>query len=120
MRIVDAMTLRDGGTTCVSIDDGQDVQHVTFDYSLPWDGRTRYLYFSNKPFVCEDQFKLEPESYKERELIQAIHSAAITEFGVSVVEAFFLDPRINPGQSMWFYVFNFLSIAAVERGLGRT
>lgn len=120
MKIVDAMTLRDGGTTCVSIDDGQHVQHVTFDYSLPCDGRTRYLYISNEPFGCGDEYKLEPGSDIEKEWIEAIRSAAIEEFGISVVEAFFLDSRSNPGESMWFYVFNFLRIATVERGPGRT
>jgi hypothetical protein len=117
MHILDADTLRDGGTTCVSLEDDQQVQHVTFDYSLPQDGRTRYVYVSNAPFDCSEQNRLGPGSKEEGQIISIIHNAAIQAYGESVVEEFLRDPSANPGEGLWFYVFNFLRIAAVERGI---
>jgi hypothetical protein len=116
MRIVDATTLRDGGTTCVALDDGQQVQHVTFDYSLPWDGQTRFIYVSNETFNCNENNRLDLGSEEEDQIIGAIHEAAIREYGALAVEEFLRDPSTNPGEDIWFYVFNFLRIAIAERG----
>jgi hypothetical protein len=46
--ILGAMTLRDGGTTCVTIDDGGQVKHVTFDRVLGTEGRPRHVYVSDR------------------------------------------------------------------------
>jgi hypothetical protein len=116
MHILNADTLRDGGTTCVSLEDGQQVQHVTFDYSLPRDGRTRYVYVSNVPFDCNESNRLDLGSEEEGQIIEVIHKAAIQTYGISVVETFLRNPSVNPGEGLWFYVFNFLRIAAAERG----
>ena len=117
MVILDADTLRDGGTTCVSLEDGQQVQHVTIDYSLPQDGSVRYIYVSSEPFDCSERNRLELGSEEEGQIIEVIHKAAIRAYGISVVEEFLRNPSVNPGEGMWFYVFNFLRIAAAERGI---
>jgi hypothetical protein len=54
VRILEAMALMDGGTTCISLEDGCQVLHATFDNSLPWDGRTRHLNLSSERFDCEE------------------------------------------------------------------
>jgi hypothetical protein len=115
LHILDADTLRDGGTTCVSLEDGQQVQHVTFDYSLPRDGRTRYVYVSNVPFDCNKSNRLDLRSEEERQIVEAIYKATTQEYGAMVVEAFLHKASANPGDGLWFYVFNFLRIAAAER-----
>jgi len=44
MTLLEAMTMRDGGTTFVVVEEPEVGQTTyTFDYSLPWDGRARYI-----------------------------------------------------------------------------
>ena len=95
VKIHDAMTLRDGGTTCVSVEDAGVVKHVTFDHALPRDDRTRYVYVSDRKFNKEEGARLELDSSAEIRFITAIRDAAIEELGPAVVEEFLKRPRIE-------------------------
>lgn len=117
MRIIDAMTLRDGGTTCVTVEDNGVVKHVTFDYSLPWDGRDRYIYISKSKFGLDESDRLVQNSDEEIRMIYAIREAALEKFGPTTVETLFNNSETNPGEEIWFYVFNFLRIAINERNV---
>jgi hypothetical protein len=68
MRLVHAMTLRDGGTTSVTVSLGlfRRVSY-TIDYSLPWDGRRRFV-FRGPAFTRDDSHRLEIGSEAEREV----------------------------------------------------
>ena len=115
MKILNADTLRDGGTTCVSFDDGNSVRHVTFDHSLARDDRIRYVYISDREFGQDDTECLVPNSDEEIRVIEAIRAAAAEEYNSETVENFYKEPNKNPGEGIWFYVFNFLWIAIKER-----
>ena len=115
MKIVDASTLRDGGTTCVSIDEDGVLKHATFDYRLPWDGRVRYLYVADEPFGMDEQDRLPLNSREESQLITDIETEAISQIGREALDEFYSNLERNPCDGIWFYVLNFLRIAANER-----
>ena len=66
MRLIHAMSLRDGGTTSITVTQGffKRVSY-TVDYSLPWDGRKRYV-FMGGAFTKSDSQRLEIGCEEER------------------------------------------------------
>ena len=117
MRILDAVTMRDGGTTCITIEENGQVKHVTFDYELGMAGNNPHVYVSNNQFSRRADGKLEIDSAEEQHLILGIRQLAVQEYGEAFVRDYLRAPKENPKDEMWFYVFNFLRIASVERGL---
>ena len=49
MDLYDAESLLDGGTTCLTVVERSKRYYYTVDYSLPMDGRPRYVYLGNVP-----------------------------------------------------------------------
>jgi hypothetical protein len=115
MHILEAMTLRDGGTTCISIEEDGQVKHVTFDHALPMDDRIRYVYVSDTRFGNSKAERLEPNSEEEKGLIAGIHTVAVEELGAEAVEAYLRDPHLRKVDGMWYYMLNFLWIAVKGR-----
>ena len=115
MRLTHAMSLRDGGTTSITVSQGLFRKvSFTIDYSLPWDGRNRFV-FRGPPFAKDDAHRLEIGCGAEREIHQWLSEAARRRFGQSVVRDFLGDRTKNPGAGKWFYAMNFLKILAKER-----
>jgi hypothetical protein len=109
-QLVDAMSMRDGGTTQVQlVVQGAPVAY-TFDYALPWDGRPRSIIQvePGKPSTT-----LLPND--ERAVCSLVRDILIKEFGKSTVCAFEADDLKNPGDGPWFYAFGFLGLALRER-----
>ena len=109
MQIVDAMTLRDGGTACVSVNTGEVIVHVTIDYQLPWDGRARFMYTSGTQFGRDR--RLDIDSDEERRWIATIR--ALTQKQIS------LAPPSIPGWGREYgpkpFALRFLEIVDAER-----
>lgn len=115
MRLIHAMSLRDGGTTSITVSRGlfRKVSY-TVDYSLPWDGRKRFV-FRGPPFAKDDAHRLEIGCGAEREIHQWLAEAASRRFGQALVQDFLGECSENPGAGKWFYAMNFLKILAKER-----
>ena len=113
MALLDAMTMRDGGTTFVVVEK-PDVGQITytFDYSLPWDGRVRYI---TEHTADDFSTKLPINGPQELAACQLIRALLVAEFGESLVESFAKGEANNPGTEKWFYAFNFLRHAVKER-----
>jgi hypothetical protein len=109
------MSLRDGGTTSITVSRGlfHKVSY-TIDHSLPWDGRKRFV-FRGPPFAKDDVHRLEMGCAVEREIHQWLGAAATRRFGEAVVRDFLDDRTENPGVGKWFYAMNFLKILTKER-----
>ena len=116
MRLLDAMTLRDGGTTSITVSRGvfQRVSY-TVDHSLPWDGRKRYV-FRGPPFDKVEAQRLEIGCLEEVAVQQWLLEAASRKYGSALVQEFLTRGVKNPGKGKWFYALNFLSIMTRERG----
>ena len=109
MRIVDAMTLRDGGTTCVTVEDEGVVTHVTVDHrmrSFWWLPSPRFVFTSQKRFGRDR--RLLPGGRAETRYVSEVARAAILQFGFDTVRDFLRGNCQNPGHDLWFYVLNFL------------
>jgi hypothetical protein len=115
MRLSHAMSLRDGGTTSITVSQGffRKVSY-TIDYSLPCDGRRRFV-FRGPPFAKDDAYRLEIDCIAEREIYQWLLEAARRRFGQAVVQDFVGNRIENPGAGKWFYAMNFLKILTKER-----
>src|SRR4051812_42083074 len=115
MRLVRAMTLRDGGTTSITVAQGF-LRRVcyTIDYALPWDGRKRYVY-RGPEFSKDEKYRLEIGCEEEKGIQQWLSEAARKKYGDLVIQGFLAEQRKNPGRGKWFYAMNFLSIMAKER-----
>jgi hypothetical protein len=115
MRLVQAMTLRDGGTTSITIRKGFfSTESFTIDYALPWNGRPRYV-FRGPPFGKKDENKIEMNGPEEQALLRPLKNLLQGKFGVNHVQNFLAGNIENPGKGKWFYAFNFLWIAHFER-----
>jgi hypothetical protein len=112
--LIDAMSLRDGGTTYVSLRSPKEgVVSYWFDYSLPWDGRTRQI----RKVEGKKSSMLAPASPEERVACQRVRSALVEQFGQSAVSQFESGRLPNPGKGRWFYAFNFLRLCVQEHKL---
>ena len=115
MRLIDAMTLRDGGTTSITVSMGLFARiSYTVDYSLPWDGRQRFM-FRGPPFAKDDSHRLEIGCEAEHEIHLWLADAAERRFGKAAVLDFLGDRTESPGVGRWFYAMNFLKILTRER-----
>jgi hypothetical protein len=111
MKIVDAMTLRDGGTTCVTVDDAGTTIHVTaaHDFRLfGWLPTLRFVFISSRRFGRDR--RLLPGGPLEKRYVSEIADAAVAHLGYDEVRDFLGGNGQNPGQQHWFYVANFLRI----------
>jgi hypothetical protein len=115
MRLSAAMTLRDGGTTSITVTHwfARRVSY-TVDYSLPWDGRMRYVY-KGRPFQKDVSQRLELGGDEEKRVHQWLMEAATRKFSKTVVQNFLVGNARNPAKGRWFYALNFLRILANER-----
>jgi hypothetical protein len=115
MRLVDAMTLRNGGTTSVTLSNrGGELVSYTVDHALPHDGRRRYVY-RGRPFEMTDTGRLEIGCAEETSIREALLEGANLEFGSAPVQEFLSGGIKNPGRGKWFYALNFLSVLHQER-----
>src|SRR4051812_36869162 len=115
MRLTNAISLRDGGTTSITVAHGIFSRvSYTIDHSLPWDGRTRYV-FKGKQFVKDEAKRLEPRGEEELRLQQWLRETLNRRFGENVVADFLVARVKNPGQGKWTYALNFLDIITKER-----
>ena len=116
MRITGAMTLRDGGTTCVTVEDQGAIVHVTADHArrrLSWIPRPRFIFLSAVCFGRDR--RLFPGGSAERRFVSGIARAAINQLGLAPVQDFLAGRAPNPGREQWFYVLNFLDIIPRSR-----
>src|SRR4051812_30509282 len=102
MRLTHAMSLRDGGTTSITVSQGL-FRKVSFtvDYSLPWDGRKRFV-FRGPPFANDDAHRLEIGCGSEREIHRWLAETVDRRFGQTAVRDFLGDRTENPGAGKWF------------------
>lgn len=115
MRLIDAMTLRDGGTTSITVSQGvfRRVSY-TVDHSLPWDGRKRYV-FRGRAFEKREAQRLEIGCEDVTRIHRWLMEAASRKFSPSLVQEFLAGRAENPGKGKWFYALNFLNIMTKER-----
>jgi hypothetical protein len=109
MQITDAMTLRDGGTTCVTVEDDGLVVYVTAEHA-----RRRFPLFPRFVFTSSARFgrdrRLIPGGRTERRYVSAIARGAVGHLGLDQVRDFLAGRSPNPGHHHWLYVLNFLDI----------
>lgn len=116
MRITDAMTLRDGGTTCVTVEDQGAIVHVTADHArrrFPLIPRPRFVFTSVVPFGRDR--RLFPGGTVERRFVSSIACAALNQLGRAQLQEFLAGRAPNPGREHWFYVLNFLDVVQRSR-----
>jgi hypothetical protein len=116
MVIVDGMTLRDGGTTCVTVADEGTTTYVTAAHELRrfgWLPRLGFVFLSSTRFGREH--RLLPGGRLERRYVSEIARAAVAHLGYQEVDCFLRGRGPNPGQEHWFYVLNFLQIVSRAR-----
>ena len=115
MRLTDAMTLRDGGTTSITVAQGILARlSYTVDYALPWDGRERYV-FKGQPFAKDESQRLEVGGEEEVRLHRWLTETLNRKFGDAALLDFLAGRIKNPGKGKWFYALNFLNIITRER-----
>jgi hypothetical protein len=109
--LIDAMSMRDGGSTYVSLR-APTRRTVTywFDYSLPWDGRARQI----REVQGEESRVLQVGTPEELAACQQVRSVLIAQFGNAAVSQFEAGAGENPGKGPWFYAFNFLRLCVKE------
>ena len=116
MRLIDAMSFRDGGTTTITLKTGffRKVSY-TIDFSLPHDGRPRFI-FRGKPYTPKkDMQRLDIGSAEEVRIQNWLSEAAVRQFGQPAVQDFLEGRSQNPGRGKWGYALNFLNILTKER-----
>jgi hypothetical protein len=111
MKIVDAMTLRGGGTTCITVDDAGTTIHVTVahDFRLfGWLPTVRFVFISSRRFGRDR--RLLPGGRLEKRYVSQSADAAVARLGYDEVRDFLGGNGQTPGEEYWFYVANFLKI----------
>jgi hypothetical protein len=104
------MSLRDGGTTSITVTGGLVKRtSYTIDYSLPHDGRKRYV-FKGPAFSKEDEQRLEIGCEEEDGIRRWLSEVASKKYGSAVVQEFLAGRGKNPARGKWFYAMNFLRI----------
>ena len=115
MRLTHAMSLRDGGTTSITVTRGlANPVSYTLDYSLPWNGRKRYV-FMGRAFSKEDLQRLEIGCEEENSIRRWLNEVACRRYGSEAVQEFLAGRRKNPARGKWFYAMNFLRVLTKER-----
>jgi hypothetical protein len=123
MKLKDAMTLRDGGTTAIAVETDGEIASYTFDYSLPWDSRPRFITSGRKMFDTDDARRLDLGGREERELYQNLRFVLEERFGPEIICQFVAskDMKDRPkAEGKWFYALNFLWLMEKERRLPRS
>jgi hypothetical protein len=114
---VDAMTFRDGGTTTITVAPSiWSFERVTYtiDFSLPWDGRKRYMTCGSRRTQTR---RLEIGCDEEVQIQQWLMESASRVVGRVPLEEFLRGNIKNPGKGKWLYALSFLSILHKERCL---
>lgn len=110
IQVLQALTLRDGGSTCVTLEDDGVTVYVTVDFRVRffrWLPRSRRVYTSSEAFGKDRS--LFPGGKLERRYVSAIARAAFDQLG-QLAQAFLDGHAPNPGKAHWFHVLNFLKI----------
>lgn len=116
MMIVDAMTLRDGGRTCVTVEHEGMTTHLTAAHELRrfrWIPRLRFVFISAERFGRDH--RLLPWGRLEQRYVSEIARAAVAHLGYDEIHDFLRGRGQNPGQAHWFYIINFLQIVGSAR-----
>jgi hypothetical protein len=113
MRLEDAETLLDGGTTCLTVLDGFEKLYITIDYSLPMDGRPRHIFIGKTHFTQDNQ--LEINSEREKQIVNWLKNELIAKFGEIRVQDFIEGKFDGSVKGKWLYALNFLRIISKER-----
>lgn len=114
MELKDAESLPDGGTTSLKVAEKGKIKFITIDYSLPMDGRPRYIYLGKSLFSREKQ--LEMNSKEEEEIARWLQDQLISLFGEYQLEEFLAGRAPNLTRDVkWFIALNFYRIVSTER-----
>ncbi len=108
------MCLRDGGTNSVTLTDGSETTSYTFDYQLPWDGRTRYIYAGSRPF--DRSRRLDIGSPEEKHVLSRVFAIAAERFGREKLLGNLLELQ-RSASGDWFYILGFIELARRENRL---
>ena len=111
-RILAADMLRDGGTTCVTLQHMGSITHVTVHQGMrlcSWFPRPRFIFTSRKGMFHQDQ-RLLPWGRTEAYYVTEIARAAVRHLGFHTVRDFLKDRNPQPRPDMWYYVLAFLAI----------
>lgn len=121
MKLISAITYRDGGTSSITIERNGKVETFTMDYSLPCDNRPRSIYRGQKSEM-KNELRLELNGQEEKELYQEIRSFFENLFGKERISALLstLDKKRPPEEGNLFYALNFLILMEKERNFGRS
>ena len=113
MEFLDAESLPDGGTTCITVLNNRKREFVTIDYSLPMDGRPRYIYSGTRQFAKTEKYEI--NSQKEKEFVCWLKDELVAMYGIVKIEDFIggkFDPLIT---GKYLIGLNFLIIVSKER-----
>ncbi|MHA1976566.1 MAG: hypothetical protein ACW98F_00395 [Candidatus Hodarchaeales archaeon] len=114
MELKDAESLLDGGTTSLKVEEKRKFKFITIDYSLPMDGRPRYVYFGKSLFSREKQ--LEINSEEERGIALWLRDQLVSLFGEYQLEEFLAGKAANlTREGKWLFALNFYRILSLER-----
>lgn len=114
MILLDAMSLRDGETTLITVIREGKQETFTIDYSLPWDGRTRYV-FQGEAFQKKEDSKLEVGGEEERQFYCDLKSAIEEKYGKEIADSAISGKSNLPVKDKWFYACHFLTLLEKER-----
>lgn len=112
MKIVGAGGYRDGGTTYVSIDKGNNrIVEYQIDYSLPHDGRPRKV---GRVYRNESVSEYEIGSEQERRVCDLVLGLSIDMLGNEIVERILSGEDVKVESMTMDYVCSFLSVCQEE------
>ncbi|MHA1995788.1 MAG: hypothetical protein ACW97Z_14670 [Candidatus Hodarchaeales archaeon] len=114
MELKDAESLLDGGTTSLKVVERGKSKFITIDYSLPMDGRPRYVYLGKTLFSRGKQ--LEINSEEEKQIAFWVKDQLISLFGEYQLEEFLAGRAPNlTREGKWLFALNFYRILSLER-----
>ena len=110
IEIVDGFSILDGGTTGLTLYRNGCRESYVFDYSLPDDGRLRFITHTAKA-----DRKLAPDGAEERQLYLDLRQSLDEEYGKSCVDDIFRDPCAFTIEEPWCSAVLFLNLMQKER-----
>ena len=114
MELKDAESLLDGGTTSLKLVQKGKFKFITIDYSLPMDGRPRYVFSGKTLFSREKQ--LEMNSEEEKRMAFWVKDQLVSLFGEYQLEEFLAGRAPNlTREGKWLFALNFYRILTLER-----
>ncbi|PWI48061.1 hypothetical protein CEE45_08535 [Candidatus Heimdallarchaeota archaeon B3_Heim] len=114
MELKDAESLLDGGTTSLKVVEKGIAKFITIDYSLPMDGRPRYIYLGKTLFSRGKQLEINSEG--EKKIVFWVKDQLISLFGEYQLEEFLAGRAANlTREAKWLFALNFYRILSLER-----